>query len=90
MSKPPTEDKSSEKEEKYDKIKKIVDSDKNQTESSSDKEDKKPKKKCKPKISENEAEKSDSYKKTIHLDIETSDKKAETKNEGDDTHSESN
>ena len=44
MSKPPAEDKSSEKEEKYDKIKKIVDSDKNQTESSSDKEEKKPKK----------------------------------------------
>ena len=44
MSKPPVEDKSSEKEEKYDKIKKIVDSDKNQTESSSDKEEKKPKK----------------------------------------------
>ena len=90
MSKLPADDKSSEKEEKYDKIKKIVDSDKNQTESSSDKEEKKPKKKCKPKISENEAGKSDSNKNTIHLDIETSDKKAETKVEGDDTHSESN
>ena len=65
MSKLPADDKSSEKEEKYDKIKKIVDSDKNQTESSSDKEEKKPKKKCKPKISETEAEKSDSGKKTI-------------------------